>query len=89
MDDGGKHVSQLGKMEAARFQQDVQDILLTIIAQQGKAVRIPLAIAQAVSETHRLKFVRDTDPESGEVFIELSVEKAPSQLHRPTKKLIQ
>lgn len=84
-----KHVSKLDKMQAARFQQDMQDVLLAIVAAQGKAVRIPLGLAQATAETHRLKFVRDTDPESGEVYIELSVEKADVVIQPPKQGLIQ
>lgn len=87
--DQPKHVSKLDKMQAARFQQDVQDVLLAIVAAQGKTVRIPLGLAQATAETHRLKFVRDTDPESGEVYIELSVEKADVVIQPPKPGLIQ
>lgn len=76
MTDNIPHVSQLGQMEAARFQQDLQDILLCIIAQQGAPVRIPLSMAQAVAETHRLKFVRTKDADTGQEYVDLSVEKA-------------
>jgi hypothetical protein len=84
-----KHISKLDKMQAARFQQDMQDILLAIVAQQGKTIRIPLELAQATAENNRLKFVRDTDPETGAVFIELSVERAPGKLINKPARLMQ
>lgn len=83
-----KHISQLGKMQQARANQDMQDALLSIVAQQGKAVRIPLAIAQGVASTHRMVLVRDTD-ENGDEFIELSVEKADVVITEQKTKLIQ
>lgn len=83
-----KHISKLDKRQAARFQQDMQDCLLAIIAQQGVTVRIPLGLAQATAENHRLKFVRDTD-QDGNVFIELSVEKAPVVIAPMKRKFVQ
>lgn len=60
-DDGRpiKHISELNAVGRARADQAIRDALLAIVAAQGKAVSIPVADLDAISQAYRLKLEID------------------------------
>lgn len=62
-----KHISELKPAQKAMADQSFRDALLAIVVSQGKAVTIPIAVLNEISEKHRL--ILEVDREAGVVIL--------------------
>lgn len=69
-----KHISQLNKKEREQTDQDIRNVLLTIVAQQGRPVVIPYNMTLALAHTSILKFEKFNDPKTGQVMLRLEAQ---------------